>query len=387
MAKIKLIKTQFQGIFSYETKKGTRFSIRVKFKDDIGKWRERSESGFETLKKAKKRKIELESLVQNEMNSVLDSDKITFKEWFQNYYELTSPTWSADTLNKINGYYKNHLREFDNIPIQKITLHSYQQFINKKLYKDNLSLSTTKALHSQIMAIMNSAVRHEVLKKNKLNQVTIHKDYVPKKKNIEINKLLEFDTIARNTFDVLEYGMYILTRIGWRRGEVMGLTRGAIKIINDDCVEVSVLKTRTANAPQGKGPKTLSSYRTNPLTGEMAHAIIDAALFSEKIYTRFKKEWNDDSFIFINHKDCEPFFPTHLGRVLSKVGKRIGIKVHPHMFRHTFVTLALENKKNPVSIAQWVGHAKIDMTLNTYSHSTEKSKNELITFANDGYLE
>jgi len=47
-------KTKYQGIFSYETKQGVKYSIRVKYQDIVtGKWKERTESGFDTLKKLK----------------------------------------------------------------------------------------------------------------------------------------------------------------------------------------------------------------------------------------------------------------------------------------------------------------------------------------------
>jgi len=295
-------------------------------------------------------------MVQNDLASVLDADKLTFKKWYEQYYEMTSPTWTVDSKYKVDGYYKNHFSELNNIILSKINLTSYQKFINRKRYEEDLSLSTVKALNAQFMAIINTAVKHEVLPRNRLSSVVIQKEYTPKRKDIEIEKLLEFDKVAKETYDVMEYGMYVLTRT-------------------------------TNTADEGKGAKSVSSYRTNRLRGEMAHAIIDAIDFAEKIYTRFGIDWNKDASVFVNYKDCVPFFPTHLGRILSKVSKKTGIKVTPHMFRHTFVTLALEKKNNPVEIARWVGYSKIDMTLNTYSHSTEKTNEEIVHFANESYLE
>lgn len=389
MAQRKRNKTKYPGVFSYETKQGLKYSIRVKYQDIVtGKWKERTESGFDTIKRAKSRQTELERMVLNDLASVLDADKMTFKEWYKQYYEMMSPTWTADSRAKVDGYYNNHFFEFNNTTLSKLNLTTYQKFINRKLFEDDLSAITVKAMNAQFMAIINMAVRHEILQRNRLSSVSIQKEYTPKKKAIEIDKLLEFDRVAKQTYDVMEYGMYVLTRIGWRRGEVMGFSKGAFEKISDDVVDVSVIKTRTTKtADEGKGAKTQSSYRTNRLRGEMAHAIIDAVEFAEKVYKRFNIEWDDDSFVFVNYKDCVPFFPTHLGRILSKVSKITGIKVTPHMFRHTFVTLALERKNNPVEIARWVGHSKIDMTLNTYSHATEKTSEEIVEFANDSYLE
>jgi len=52
------------------------------------------------------------------------------------------------------------------------------------------------------------------------------------------------------------------------------------------------------------------------------------------------------------------------------------------MLRHTFASQAITNGMSPVEVAKWLGHTKIDMTLNTYSHSTNQGQEKLIVFAN-----
>ena len=60
MTKQKQIATHYPGIYKYELKSGTRYGIRVRYQDPNFKWREKSKSGFNTVKQARKRKTDLE---------------------------------------------------------------------------------------------------------------------------------------------------------------------------------------------------------------------------------------------------------------------------------------------------------------------------------------
>ncbi len=55
-----------------------------------------------------------------------------------------------------------------------------------------------------------------------------------------------------------------------------------------------------------------------------------------------------------------------------RIGARLGLRVHPHMMRHSFASCALQNGCNVVALAGALGHADISMTLNTYSHTDSK---------------
>ena len=50
--------------------------------------------------------------------------------------------------------------------------------------------------------------------------------------------------------------------------------------------------------------------------------------------------------------------------MLRKIGKRIGIdKVHPHKFRRTLATKAIDKGMPIEQVQHLLGHAKIDTTL------------------------
>lgn len=50
-------------------------------------------------------------------------------------------------------------------------------------------------------------------------------------------------------------------------------------------------------------------------------------------------------------------------RILECLGKRTGVKVSPHMLRHTGATLFIRNRGDPFSLQRLLGHSDIQTTM------------------------
>lgn len=63
----------------------------------------------------------------------------------------------------------------------------------------------------------------------------------------------------------------------------------------------------------------------------------------------------------------------------SRVGKKAGIeKIHPHMFRHTFVSILLSNPNIGVAtVAAEAGHAQPSTTLAIYTQVYDRRRDEI----------
>ncbi|WP_449137271.1 tyrosine-type recombinase/integrase [Solobacterium moorei] len=57
---------------------------------------------------------------------------------------------------------------------------------------------------------------------------------------------------------------------------------------------------------------------------------------------------------------------------------RINQKVTIHGLRHSFATNAISNGCNIIAVSKHLGHSKIDITLNTYSHLLEQTDAEML---------
>ena len=74
-----------------------------------------------------------------------------------------------------------------------------------------------------------------------------------------------------------------------------------------------------------------------------------------------------------------PINPDSYGALVSRVGKKAGIeKIHPHMFRHTFVSILLSNPNIGVAtVAAEAGHAQPSTTLAIYTQVYDKRREEI----------
>jgi site-specific recombinase XerD len=86
--------------------------------------------------------------------------------------------------------------------------------------------------------------------------------------------------------------------------------------------------------------------------------------------------------------DCEYLFVTerkpyrqistrNIERIIDKIEKRAKIskKLTPHVFRHTFATLAMENGADLADVQQLLGHENPSTTL-VYAHVSEERKKQ-----------
>ena len=75
-----------------------------------------------------------------------------------------------------------------------------------------------------------------------------------------------------------------------------------------------------------------------------------------------------DSLVF-GHVDGTPRAPAVLTHAFSKLVRRIGlIGARLHDMRHTHASLLLQQGVHPKVVSERLGHANIQITLDTYSH-------------------
>ena len=72
-----------------------------------------------------------------------------------------------------------------------------------------------------------------------------------------------------------------------------------------------------------------------------------------------------------------PLHPDGYNKIVKIVGQKAGIEdLHPHMFRHTFVSLLMSNPDIGVAtVAAEAGHAQPSTTLMIYTQQYKKDGN------------
>lgn len=69
--------------------------------------------------------------------------------------------------------------------------------------------------------------------------------------------------------------------------------------------------------------------------------------------------------------DGKPLLPNTVSHAWAKLARRTGLKgIRLHDARHTHASLMLKQGINPKVVQERLGHASIQITLDTYSHVT-----------------
>ena len=143
-----------------------------------------------------------------------------------------------------------------------------------------------------------------------------------------------------------------------------------IKEINDIIQEDNLTVSRNVVYPKMEGcknpwtvltPKTKSSERTIPIPKVLYD---DLSQFKESQKNMYKIDptW----YIFGNY---EPLRPNTLNMRRDGYAKKAGVKkIRTHDFRHSCASLLINNGASVAIVSKYLGHTKIEETLNTYTH-------------------
>ncbi len=81
-----------------------------------------------------------------------------------------------------------------------------------------------------------------------------------------------------------------------------------------------------------------------------------------------------DSWVFRQEGSTEPMHPTSPTAYFAKFGKKHGFEnFHPHLLRHSFVSIAIAEGQDVVAVSRTAGHADARITLQVYAHASTES--------------
>jgi integrase len=149
----------------------------------------------------------------------------------------------------------------------------------------------------------------------------------------------------------------LLCRTGLRIGEAMGLQW------DDVDLEARRILVQRAVYEGKSGPTKTGESRYVDLSEELALAL--DALRDEQT-DKSGAEWIFSSPRFPEKPASYLFWLKHLTAATKKL--KLGMKVTPHLFRHTYASQLLQAGVQITYVAAQLGHARVSMTLDIYSH-------------------
>lgn len=344
--------------------------------------------GKKRIQKSKSTKLEIKGnkrraqLMLDELLDKLDSQNINynkdvlFSDFMESWLETIRNSIELNTYESYEDVIKRYIKPYFNS--RQITLKDLEPIHIQNLYNEKvekgLSPNTVLKIHANIHKALQHAVKMNMIPCNLADRVTL-----PKKQKYhanfydgtQINELLELMKDEPMYPAVLLAAFYAL-----RKSEILGLKWSSIDF-NKSTLTIKDTVVSYKTVIDKERTKTKSSYRTLPLTAEIAGYL--KALKKKQIEN--KLFWGDgytQNDYVIKRETGEPFRPDYLTERFGKLIKRFGLpKIRFHDLRHSAASLLLENGFSLKDIQEYLGHGDISTTANIYAHVQFKAKQNM----------
>ena len=245
--------------------------------------------------------------------------------------------------------------------------------------KRDCAIKTKNGYHKFFKEILNYGTRwHDFNFTQIYNKMEKFVDPNALPKEMEFYTLEEFKKFISYEDEIFFKAAFeVLYFCGLRLGELIGLTWD-----NIDFVYMTLVGKKNVVTVDGKvyvtTPKSKKSVRTIPLTKTLAD---DLKILKGncKKYFGFNNKW----YVF---GDIKPITQERMRVRKNLLAEKSGVKpIRLHDFRHSCASLLINNGANIMIVAKYLGHTKIDETLNTYSHLFKNKMEDIVKIMNTLY--
>lgn len=354
-----------------KTKDGRIWFFKLRYQDMDGRNKQYKSGKYATKKEAEDAELEFRLKIHRHENM----DKITIDEMIDIFIENRTSTIEVKPTTLYNYSNKRtHLKSLLNIKLKDFNINHYDNW-KKQMNETNISTRYKNDILKFLKSVLNFAMTWYDFNLNKVyNKITKFNDAsdIPKEMMyFTYDQWKQFISVETNLqskvmFEILYY-------CGLRKGELRGLTWSDIDFVNKT---LSVKKQITGRGGSVKEfqfstPKTKRSIRNLPLNKLLLN---DLKLLKKE---RSKEhEFNDNYFVI---GDAFPVGSNTITSIKNRNCKLAGVpQIRIHDFRHSCASLLVNNGANITVVAKYLGHTKIEETLNTYTHLFNSVLNEVV---------
>ena len=363
-----------------------KYNVRVNYlnSDGVKKQLTRITFGLEEAK-------DLEKKLLDEVKEKLDGShgKTTIDQLFTEYIATKQHDVRTTTAHKYEKEYELYIKpNLEHVKLCKLTVPMLQKW---KSYIESLEIGLTTRNHaySTLRILLNYAVRMEYIPKNPLTAIGCFKDADYSKAEIAYYTADEFlkyiDAVkqyaekrAAECRCLSEWDCYVFFNIafytGMRKGEILALKWSDL---DDNLINVrrSIQQKVKGFADIETPPKSKSSIRTLQIPLPLMK-VLEEHRERQKVIGKFTEEYRvcggEQCIRGASLGDKNRFYANISGQ------KRIRV----HDFRHAHVSVLANEGINIQEIARRLGHAKVEITWNTYSHLYPREQEKAVDVLN-----
>lgn len=254
-----------------------------------------------------------------------------------------------------------------NIPLSKLkSQHLRELYTRLQQGEKPLSNRYVGQIHTMLHDALETAVRWELIPRNPADAVKAPRPENKQMKFWTMDEVRRFLEAAEGDRFYIAFLLAITT--GMRLGEILALKWSDIDI---RCGRIHV--QRTVNVLEDG---TWAFTEPKSAAGRRMVAIPKKTIEALKKYKheqdRIKKEMGDayeDNDLVISRRDGGPVRQTRVREHMIRIAEKADVPaIRFHDLRHTHASLLLEQGVHPKIVSERLGHSKVSITLDTYSH-------------------
>ncbi|MEV0400608.1 tyrosine-type recombinase/integrase [Actinoallomurus sp. NPDC050550] len=256
--------------------------------------------------------------------------------------------------------------------LERLRVAKVQSFLNSQIAAGH-SVAKVHIMRMVLGAALTRAMREELIAVNVARLTTLP---APPSKNVKpwtADEARAFLSAARN--EPLYPAFVLLLVYGLRRGEVLGLGWDDVDL-DDDVIRVLWQLQRVDGKLTRTEVKTEAGKRDLPLLPIIRDGFIELAerqLFARR---RAGADWQETGLVFTT-KTWRPVEPRNLARAFERNTAKAGLRrIRLHDLRHTTASLLKRLGVPPSDAKEILGHARIAVTLEIYTHGDNASHRE-----------
>lgn len=363
-----------------------RFKIFIGTDELTGKPRGTTRSGFKTVKEAKTALGQLQKDIDDGMyqpKSVETYGDI-YKIWVENYEN----TVQDSTFLKTIRIFENHiLPAMGEYRLEKITTAICQQHVNKW----SKQLKRFNMVKNYAAKVIKFSVKHGYIRNNPFEHVEI--PIVKKRVSLDEpeenenfysrEQLIEFLDALKKEGNLKKLMFFrLLSFSGMRKGEALALTWKDIDF-EANAIRINKAVTRGKEGlylgpPKNGLPRTIKMDESTMQLLQAWKKELSKSLLQHGINSNQTKQ-----FIFPNSMNTFTDPNKSYGWLKYILDKYNLTPITTHGLRHTHCSLLFEAGANVKDVQDRLGHKDVKITLEIYTHITQKNKTETIDkFAN-----
>lgn len=364
-------------IYKMEGKKQAKqkYRVFVNYTDNQGKYHKKSKIVY-GLDEAK----ECERNLAREISQTIPDSKMTVQQLYDEYKATKSTEVRESTMRELETTLTLHILPYlKSVKIDKLNAKVLQNWKNEIAAKD-YKIKTKQNIYKHFRALLNYAVKMEYLTRNPLLIIgnfkepyfEVQHDKLQYYTSKQFKKYIKQAKPKSDTSS--EWGYYVFFNIAF----YTGMRKGEINALKWSDVDENIIHVRRSVTQKIKGkdivetpPKNKSSYRDLYIPSALVE-ILNQYKSIQKRDKRFTEDFRvcggasclSDSSIEIHNKRY------------SEAAGLPHIRIHD--FRHSHASLLVNNGILIQEVARRLGHSKVDVTWNTYSHLYPKQETEAL---------